>query len=359
MQTTRYTPPKPRLGFYYYPDTYHYREQDLMAWLPELKRMGAGWLILRAPLGRAIPEQFITGLLTAGIQAVPHFPLPLPGLPAKQQAELSLLFETYARWGVHYAMLYDRPNQRHHWSPASWARGQLVERFLDQFLPSGEAAVQAGLTPIFPPLEPGGDYWDTSFLKSALQGVERRASSQLSGRLALGAYAEIGTHPLDWGVGGPERWPLAHPYASNHNGAASGGQDQRGFRVFDWYLALSQAVFGEARPILLIAIPAAGRKPEAHSSTSQPLHWDMQTPNVLEIANLMSGETTGPALVPDLVLACNFWLLAADAKDAAQVQAWFPANRPPARCAQALQEWMNSRPIHKVGTSIATNLAQP
>jgi len=33
-----------RIGFHYYPDTFHYREKDLQTWLPELQGLGAGWL---------------------------------------------------------------------------------------------------------------------------------------------------------------------------------------------------------------------------------------------------------------------------------------------------------------------------
>ena len=35
-----------RIGFHYFPDQNHYRESDLYTWLPELKTLGATWLIL-------------------------------------------------------------------------------------------------------------------------------------------------------------------------------------------------------------------------------------------------------------------------------------------------------------------------
>ena len=150
-----------RLGFYYFPDTTHYRESDLRAWLPELRAVGASWLTLLAPTDRAIPETFIRGLLSAGITPILHFRLPLdkPIPPEKFQ----LLFESYARWGVDYVVLYDRPNRRKAWSLRDWSQKELVERFLDFYLPLAEAALRNGLTPVFPPLEPGGDYWDTAF----------------------------------------------------------------------------------------------------------------------------------------------------------------------------------------------------
>ena len=44
---------KSRLGLHYYPDTFHYREQDLATWLAELQALGVGWLTLIAPSERA------------------------------------------------------------------------------------------------------------------------------------------------------------------------------------------------------------------------------------------------------------------------------------------------------------------
>ena len=48
-----------RLGFHYFPDSLHYRELDMATWLPELQALGAGWLIIRSELDRAIPENFL------------------------------------------------------------------------------------------------------------------------------------------------------------------------------------------------------------------------------------------------------------------------------------------------------------
>ncbi|PKP01191.1 MAG: hypothetical protein CVU11_15960, partial [Bacteroidetes bacterium HGW-Bacteroidetes-6] len=40
----------------------------------------------------------------------------------------------------------------------------LVERFLDRFLPLANQVVSEGAVPVMPALEPGGNYWDTAFL---------------------------------------------------------------------------------------------------------------------------------------------------------------------------------------------------
>ncbi|HEX9013349.1 MAG TPA: hypothetical protein VF813_07525, partial [Anaerolineaceae bacterium] len=210
-----------RIGFHYFPDTVHYRESDLHAWVPELRSLGASWLVLSAPTDRAIPEYFISGMVSAGIEPILHFQLSLE----KQVAidEMKFFFENYAKWGVHYVIFYDRPNSRSSWSAAAWAQEDLVERFIDRFAPLADAAVQAGLVPVFPPLEPGGDYWDTAFLQSGLRSLMRRKQFQVLDKLVLAAYAWSGEHSLNWGAGGPERWPGARPYMTPSN-----EEDQRG-----------------------------------------------------------------------------------------------------------------------------------
>jgi len=309
-----------RVGFHYFPDTLHYRASDMYIWLPELKAMGAGWLTLVAPLQYAIPEPFLHGLQGAGIEPILHFRLPL-----SHQAHddtLGLLFRAYASWGVRYVALFDRPNQRSAWPVSAWAQSDLVERFLDIFLPVANAALQAGLVPIFPPLEPGGDYWDTAFLRAALEGLARRGQDALLESLHLSAYAWADERPLEWGAGGPERWPGVRPYLPT-----AGQQDQRGLYIFDWYLAEAEAALGRPRPILLLA---AGRQLSSSAGSSEIEFEELEHANVnLSIARrFMPGETAEDIGEPisSLVLACNFWLLAADPNEPLSSQAWFQAD---------------------------------
>ena len=144
----------PRLGFHYFADTLHYREADLQTWLPVLQELGASWLVLRSDVSRAIPESFLRGLKQAGIEPLIHFPLSLERMP--DQKEISTLLDVYADWGARYVIFYDRPNARASWPASSWAQQDLVERFVDRYLPLANLAMQAKLAPVFPPLEPGG-----------------------------------------------------------------------------------------------------------------------------------------------------------------------------------------------------------
>lgn len=315
-----------RLGLHYYPDTLHYREADLAAWLPELEALGASWLVLRSELDRAIPEHFILGLKQAGIEPIIHFQPPFESV--LDLREQRTLLEAYARWGARYLIFFDRPNARSSWAASGWAQQDLVERFLDRFLPVAGLANTLGLTPVLPPLEPGGSYWDTAFLRSALQGIERRKQERLLQNMALSAYAWMGGHSLDWGTGGPERWPLSRPYLT-----PAGSQDQRGFRVFDWYQAVAQAVLQQPCPILLLqaGCPSDPQSPKPQQDTEE--HY---TDTCISIAKLLRQPYGDEDLVmdpldasnplepiPAQVIACNFWLLSDEANSPYASAAWY------------------------------------
>ena len=306
-----------RLGLHYFPDTLHYRTQDLEIWLPELEKMGIGWLTLLAPLERAIPEYFLHGLVDAGIQPILHFQIPTnaalhPEIPR-------LLLRSYAKWGIKHAVFFDKPNSRTSWSASDWVQMDLVERFLDLFIPVSETAIDEGLIPIFPPLEPGGDYWDLSFLESSLQILQRRGRVSLLNNLALSACAWIGCKPISWGIGGPQRWPNARPYFT-----PSDSQDHLGFRIFDWYEALAQRQLGTLLPIFLLR-SGATPKDFFDPKTGQP-DWNAHADSVMAAISLLRSESNqsdieGESL--DQVVACCLWLLAADKDSRYADQSWF------------------------------------
>jgi hypothetical protein len=328
----------PRLGFHYFPDTLHYREQDLQTWLPELISLGAAWLTLLAPLERSIPEFFLSGLMSSGVQPVLHFPAHVGQMPDLR--ELRTLLEHYARWGVKYVALYDRPNSRANWQPPLWAQEDLVERFLDLFLPQAEMVREVGLVPLFPPLEPGGDYWDLAFLSTALRSIQRRGFDSLLERLVLGAYGLNENHPPEWGKGGAARWPEARPYIT-----PPGSQDQRGFYIFDWYLETSREELGDSLPILLLR--AGNCAPSEQDGA--PGDGMQHALHNLTLARMLSGDAQdGPApeAVATELLACNFWLLAAGEADPRVGQAWFKPDGSNLPAVDVFRHWVaRKRPL--------------
>lgn len=314
----------PRFGLHYFPDTSHYRQADLESWLPELVGMGVTWLTLQAPLERAIPEAFVSGLVTSGIQPLIHLDLPLG-----KQVDLDtmrLLLRSYASWGARYIMLFDRPNLWSAWPSTAWLQTELVERFLDYYLPVADLVQAYDLIPVFPPLLPGGDYWDLAFLGTTLRSLKRRQPEGWLDKFALAAYAGSGDRPLNWGSGGVQRWPGVRPY-----GSQPGMQDQRGFHIYDWYLPLCQEILGRNLPIFLLGLGTypgdAPGYPEDCSITD--IDENLQSQSVLDILALLSGHSEAPTNepVPEPVQAGCFWLLAADPHSSFANQGWYISNQ--------------------------------
>jgi hypothetical protein len=339
MTTDRQTS---RYGFYYYPDIQHYRDTDIHRWMTELHAMGASWLTLLAPIDRAIPELFIRQIIAEGIQPVIHLPLPTSG--AGLSNELSMFFEAYSHWGVNYITLFDRPNLMKNWSPSTWAQKNLVERFLDIFIPVATGAVNAGLTPVFPPLEPGGDYWDTAFLYSALQGLQRRGQQGLLDQLVLSAYAWSSNRSPNWGAGGPERWPKSLPYSTPQD-----SEDQLGFRIFDWYLAIAESVLGKRLPIILTA--AGSRLGDQLDPRSPAVDVHAHSWQNMTLVRLMAGITQEFDPIPSEVLTCNFWLLSASQGHPEVNNAWYKPDGEQLPVVQLIKDWVANGGIEPVSSS--------
>lgn len=346
-----FLPRKTRIGFHYFPDTFHFTENDLQTWLPELKALGASWLVVQSPVDRAIPEYFLQGLIENGIEPLIQFNLPL--LVPPDTAGLRPLLAAYRHWGITGILWYDRVNARRSWPAYGWVQQGLVERFLDRFLPLANLSLENGLTPILPPLEPGGSYWDTAFLRSTLESLERRKQAQLLDTLVLSAYSWTYGRSLDWGAGGPERWPEARPYRP---GAEQ--QDQRGFRIFDWYGAIARAVVGRPCPVVLLGAGVAN-DPLQKSSRSFSAEAHCQT--ALSIANLLANQPAAnpenPEAplepVPAEVIACNFWLLSSTGGSPYQSQAWYSPGGEKLPAVEQLKAWASQARFEQAGGETA------
>lgn len=317
----------PRLGYHYYPDDRHFTQDDLRVWLPILKSLGASWLTVQGDPARAIPETFLRGLLDAGIEPIVRIPASIGRL---RESDIAPLLGIYARWGLRFVAVFDRPNLKANWDAAEWGRESLVERFIDQLLPILKVQHRAGLTPLFPPLEPGGDYWDTSFLELALRSLRRRGNRTILHDLHLGLYALVMGKPLDWGIGGPDRWAEAKPYLT-----PAGCQDQRGLHIADWYEDISAGVLGTALPMISIA---GGEKAGEHNSHSGR-EADGQAETALAIARMLDSEHINP-----LLRNFNFYLLATDPQHADRDWAWFTEPENPRRVVQLMRDYVKSLP---------------
>lgn len=294
-----------RIGFHYYQDTLHYREVDLNFWLPELKELGANWLVLKGVCDHAIPEPFIRGLVSSKISPIIDLECDLTS--TTDPNALSTLLEVYSRWGVRFINFFDKPNLRKSWRASAWAQQDLVERFLDRFLPLANAAIDRGLTPIFPALQPGGNFWDTAFLRTALESLERRKQMNVLQNLVLSAYAWTNGKSLNWGAGGPERWPDARPYSTS-----STSEDQMGFRIYEWYQEIFKSVIQKEVPTILLQAGCY-----ADPQAKNYIYGKKDLAIEPDLIRLVLGEKFIDPLHPDdnvesineQVFSCNFWLL--------------------------------------------------
>ncbi len=309
-----------QVGIHYFQDTDHYRQEDLKIWLPKLKELNVGWLVLKSEKNRAIPEEFLESLIQESITPIIEFNLPIQKNYGTR--ELKLLLQVYARWGIKYCIFYDRPNQKQSWPDNYWAQNDLVDRFLDQYIPLAKYAILEGLIPVFPPLEPGGNYWDTAFLRSCLKNLESRDQSQILDNLVLSAYAYTFKNDLNWGIGGPEFWPQSKPYITPPN-----SQDQKGFRIYEWYEAIANSVLQKEVPILLLQAGLT-YNPTSTKFSEEELKQNWSDQKIIslllhtqESITAESGDLYQP--VPSSVLACNFWLLASDEESQRSDVAWY------------------------------------
>jgi hypothetical protein len=310
-------------GFHYFPDDAHYRTADLRAWLPELRALGAKWLTLIGSATRAIPEAFITALLSEGLTPIIHIPAMPPRALRDSAPTLEPLFKTYARWGVRYVAVFSEPNTRAAWPAAEWGKTGLVERFLDLLLPVLRAQSEAGLQPVFPALKAGGEYWDTSFLEAALAGMERRGQMELARQLTFAVNLWAFNRPVGWGAGGLQRWPEAKPYLT-----PSGTQDQRGFHLFDWYDEIIRARVGQSRPLLCLA---GGPRLNDHTDESLPALDDLRHASCTQ--ELLQTQ------LPEHLLNVNFWLLAAPETSPFASEAWYRTDGSTLAAVDGLKRW--------------------
>ncbi len=297
------------IGFHYFPDDLHYRTHDLQAWLPELQGLGARWLTVVGSLTRAVPEPFLRGLREAGIE--PIVLIPAGPVRALDATALAPLFNSYARWGVRYVSVFAEPNSRSSWSPSDWSKTGIVDRFVEIMAPIWRAQQAAGLTPVFPALKAGGEYWDTAFLEAALVGLQRRNQHELLNAMAFAVNVWTFNRPVTYGAGGPAKWPNARPYLTQ-----PGVEDQRGFNVFDWYNATFEERLGERRPLISLAGgPRLGDQSDPGLPSVNEARHASCTKEIMALVN----ENQLPANLINL----NFWLLTADAASPFAREAWF------------------------------------
>jgi len=306
-----------RLGFHYFPDADHYGQKNIKQWLPIFQRMKIGWLVLRSPLTYAIPEDFIRPLVEAGIKLIVDFQQPLTQDP--DWSAIEVLLSAYGKWGISYSLLDRNANLRNSWGSSRWGNPDLIKVYADQFLKFSGLALDNAIHPVLGPLVPGGDYWDSAFLKILLSEIGESASAIIRNNFALSTYGWTYNRPLDWGAGGPAAWPAARAYQN----PSAESQNQQGFRSYEWVDAAAHTVFGRSLPVLLLeaGIPSSIGD---NFMDSPDLSDQMDIVGLINGRNVYSKENPNRLLqpFPSYLKSANFFILSSKNPDH-ELLCWF------------------------------------
>ena len=289
------------IGFTYFSTPEYLIRKRVETWFPIMSQLGGTQVILPATFSRAIPEDVFQTAKEYGLEPIVHFTTELP--LARKFNDLSVILDSYARWGVQYVILGDKPNTKAAWQGTGWQYDNLVDHFLDRFIPIANYVEQIGMTPVLSPLQPGGDYWDTAFIEKVLTGLKRRKMTALLEKICLASYGYSFGRPLSWGAGGPERWPSSRPYLT-----PEGQEDQIGFQNFEWLQAIALRATGRKIPVFILDAGNTGNTSVAQAA--DPIIENIQL--VLEACRGTGIETTvatgeNPQLNNNL-LGCTFSL---------------------------------------------------
>ncbi len=283
-----------QLGFHYYEDTDHYDEASLDYWLPKLQAAGTRWLVLSVTENVEIPENFIQRIAAAGIE-----PVITLGLALSEPLPLALFRERvayYRKSGAHLIRFFDHPNMKEAWSVEDWLKPDLVERFVALFVRYAEICLSQKMIPLFPLLQPGGDYWDISFLKASLKILKTQHNETILPNIIFSADAGFQEHPLDWGAGGPASGRFTAAYHSDHT-------DHKGFHIYEWYQAVLKQELNKTVPMILFH---SGRWSDATGPFDiSPKEAKQQ---LVQVLSMLQQPGTEQAL-PSYVVACNLYKL--------------------------------------------------
>ncbi|HUS70770.1 MAG TPA: SpoIID/LytB domain-containing protein [Anaerolineae bacterium] len=310
--------PRPKgdtgVGFHWFPDHYHYEKRYFDIFVPELKAMGASWLLVLSDGLNTIPDWFLRGLMEHDIE--PIIRIYTQFVTFIDQAGLRQACKHYSSLGVHYVHVFNEPNLRLEW--AEWSPDRLVPRFMDYLIPCLETMYSVeGIIPLFTPLAPGGDYWDTSFLKEALAILNQKGKKYLYDKMAVGIHNYAFNKPLSFGKGGSTRWTCARPFER-----PPGCEDHTGFYMFEWYDEIVSQRTGRRLP--LIGCENGMRLGDADDPRSPAINEALHAERHAAMCQMtMSAE------VPYYFFNNAFWLLAAEDDNYFVRHSWYRPNGDP------------------------------
>ena len=320
-----------KFGFHYFLDVEQFNTTDSHLWFRKLQEINAKWLVIQNPQFRAIPEEFIRSFSDTGINLIINFNEDVSS--DVNLSSLTTLLNVYGKWGVKYAYLFDKPNLQSKWGDIKWNNHDIVKTHLNKFIPFAQLCVKNHIKPVFSPLFPGGDYWDLAFLEESLESLASLETPHIKNNLILSAFGWDWGHSIEWGSGGKKKWPETKPFHQKQN-----TQNQQGFRTYEWYLELSEKVFGKRLPIIILE---AGIPNDRFIGNSVDT---VRKDNLFAITHLLAGENVYDPKHPELLLSpiphevigCNFFILSAQKENKYFPYRWFTSEGIPLAPARAL-----------------------
>ena len=268
-------------------------------WLPLLSRLGASYVVYKTGFDCGLSEDVFLIARENNLEPIIHFTSELPIV--RKFNDAVVLLDIYAKRGVESIILGDKPNTKGAWSDDGWHYENLVDHFLDRFIPLANYAVMAGMKPVLPPMQPGGGYWDTAFIELVMKGLKRRKLDEVLEKLTLSSYGYTFKHPLSWGKGGPEVWSASRPYLT-----PDGQEDQLGFHNFEWVQAQAKKVVGRQLPVLILDAGNSGV--DVHDKDSEQILEDIQRVLLVYRDDITAPEEESKAYptLGDSITGCTF-----------------------------------------------------
>ena len=287
-----------KLGFHYYKDAGHFDDPSLDYWLPKLQAAGTSWLVIYVPEDGEIPENFIIRLRNARIEPIAVLTFSISNPPSAEMFRQRMAY--FREIGIHMVQFFNRPNMKASWSAEEWIKPNLAARFVRKFAEYAAICVREKVIPVFPLLEPGGDYWDLSFLRGSAKLLKKDYSDGLLPNLVFSGSGCLYRHPITWNESGPSANPDPIPYASN-------GVDHRGFCLYAWYEEILRKELGKNVPLLIMNAGAWDSSAGVFDIVTRESKQEY-----LNILNLIQEVTLkGESRVPAYILACCMYKLPA------------------------------------------------
>jgi len=297
------------LGFNFCTDASQYRDEEIPFWIDELVQLGASWLVLPSTLDQTVPGAFVRELIVHDIE--PVIRVVVQPIRAVDPGILADRCREYASQGIHYLHVYQEPNLATEWTVAGWAQPGLTKRFGELLVPVLGQIVEAGLYPLVSPLAPGGHYWDLTFLEQLLEEIAQLAPGTVVDRLGVCIHNYASNLPLEWGQGGPGRWPTARPYTTPPE-----SEDHQGFHLYEWYDAIVRRRLGDSHPLIA---GETGLVPGTQNHAEFPPIGDgLHAERTTRIARMALDDE-----LPDYLFNVAFWTLNAGKNDPVDFHAWY------------------------------------